>query len=193
MPLHEVFEESRGEVFYILFGTQDVVGQRMTAEYFFFEVVVDDFGWGVFVEVDFFDDYVFLVFDFVEGEGGVEEDVGKEFEAPLKMFGEGCGVDAGLLFGGEGIKFASDSVDAVAYMVGTPMFGAFEDRVFDEMGGTFLVAYFVAGAYVDVDACVGDDGVALTKDDSYAVGKGVVVIHFLLFVGGLVFGGLARR
>ena len=61
----------------------------MVAEVAFLEVVVDEFGRGVAVEVDFFDDHIFLFLYLVEREGGVEEDVGKEFQTAFQMFGEG--------------------------------------------------------------------------------------------------------
>ena len=144
VALHELFEDFGGEAAHVFLAAEDVVTERMVAEVAFLEVVVDEFGRGVAVEVDFFDDHVFLFLNLVEREGGVEEDVGKEFQTAFQMFGEGRGIDAGLLFGGEGVQFASYAVNAVADVVGVAVFGALEDGMLDEVGdallGTLLVA-----------------------------------------------------
>lgn len=141
----------------------------MGAKVALFEVVEDEFGGAVAVEVDFLDDNVFFFFDFVGREGGMEKDVSEEFETAFEMFGESRGVDAGFFFGGEGVEFATNTVDAVPDMVGTAVFGAFEDGVFDEVGDTFFGALLVSGTDVDIDSRVGDNGVFLAKYDADAV------------------------
>ena len=55
----------------------------MGAEVALFEVVEDELGRTVAVEVDFFDDNVFLLLNLAGGEGRMEENVGKELEAAV--------------------------------------------------------------------------------------------------------------
>ena len=55
----------------------------MGAEVALFEVVEDELGGTVAVEVDFFDDDVFLLLNLAGREGGMEENVGKELEAAV--------------------------------------------------------------------------------------------------------------
>ena len=141
----------------------------MGAEVALFEVVEDELGGTVAVEVDFFDDDVFLLLNLAGREGGMEEDVGKELEAAVEVLREGGGIDASLLLGGEGVEFATYAVDAVADVPGAAAFGAFEDGVLDEVGNAFLAPLFVARADTDVYPGVGDDGVGLTEDDADAV------------------------
>ena len=82
---HEGFEPLGGEMADVLFAAEDVVGKGMGAEVALLEVVEDEFGGAVAVEVDLFDDDIFFLLNLVDGEGGVEEDVGKEFEAAVEV------------------------------------------------------------------------------------------------------------
>ena len=68
----------------------------------------------------------------------MEQDVGEEFEAAFQMFGERGGVDAGFLLGSEGVEFAAYAVNTVADVVRTAVFGAFEHRMFDEVGNALF-------------------------------------------------------
>lgn len=94
------------------------------------------------------------------------------------MLSQSGGIDAGLLFCGEGIQFAAYTVDTVAYMVGAAVGSAFEDGMFNEVGNAFFIPLFVAGAHINIDTRMGDNGGRLAKDDSYAVGKCVILVHY---------------
>ena len=85
------------------------------------------------------------------------------------MHGQRRGVDAGLLLGGEGVEFAADTIDAVKDMPGAAVLRALEDGVLNEMGHTFVVALFVAGADVDVKSGMSHRGTVLPDDDFQAV------------------------
>lgn len=174
-------EEVGGEGFDVFLGAEDVVCERVSGEEEFLELVVDEVGRLVAVAVDFLDDDVFLVFDFVERELRVEEDVAEKFDATREVLDERGGVDAGFLLGGEGVEFAADAVDAVEDVIGAAVGGAFEDGVLDEMSDALLGALLVAGADVDIDARVGDGGVGVAEDYPEAVGEGMVEVHCLSF------------
>ena len=82
---HEAAQHVGREVLDIALGAKDVVGEGMGAEDALLEVVVDEVGRGVAVEVDFLDDDIFLFLYFVFREGGMEEYVGEELEGALQM------------------------------------------------------------------------------------------------------------
>jgi len=174
----------RREMLDVFFVAEDIVGERVAAEDHLLEVVVDEFGRRVLVEVDLFDDHILLFLNFVLGKGGVEEDVAEKLQAALEVLRESRGIDAGLLLGSEGVELATNAVDAVADVVGAAVFGAFEDRMLDEVGDAlFGGTVFVAGAYIDIYAGIDNVGVVLSEDDPDAVGEGVVEVHSLLFFG----------
>ena len=93
------------------------------------------------------------------------------------MLSQSGGIDASLLFCCEGIQLTPYAVDAVAYVVGAAVGGAFEDGMFNEVGNAFFIALFVAGAHIDVDTRMGDNGGRLAGDDAYAVGQCVILVH----------------
>ena len=105
---------------------QYVVCQRVGAEDVFLEVVVDLVGRCVFVRVYLFKNNIFLFFNLFLRKSGMEDDVGKEFQTSFEVYRERRSVDAGLLFGGECVEFASDAVNTVQYVVCAAVFGAFE-------------------------------------------------------------------
>ncbi len=58
----------------------------------------------------FLDDVAFFV-DFGGIEVGVEKHVGEDIEEAGEVFGAGFGVEAGVLFAGEGVEIAAEAFD----------------------------------------------------------------------------------
>ena len=166
-----------GETLHIPFASQDIVRQRMLAEDVLLEVVVDKFGWAVLIGIDLLEDDLLLLLNLAFGEGGMEDDVGKEFETTLQMDRQGGSIDAGLLLGGEGVELAPYPIDAVQDMVRASVAGALEDAMLDEMGDALLGRAFVARTNIDINSGMGDNGVVLAENDADAVGKCVIVIQ----------------
>ena len=100
--------------------------QRMPLVGQLLELVEYQLGGAVAVGVNLLEHNVFLLLNLRLGEDGVEQYVGIELEAALKVLGQRGGVEAGLLLGGEGVQFAANAVDAARYVVRAAVGGAFE-------------------------------------------------------------------
>ena len=57
------------------------------------------------------------------------------------------------------------------------MFGAFENRMLNEVGDALFGSLLMARAHTNENPSVGDDGGGRAKDYADAVGKSVVVVH----------------
>ena len=62
------------------------------------------------------------------------------------MLVQGTGVEAGVLLGGVGIHLAADGVHVPGQLGGGTAVGAFEEHMFNEMGGAVVPGLLVPGA-----------------------------------------------
>ena len=170
LAFHEVENILSPDAFERLPAAENVAPEGVTGESHLFNLVEDEFGGRVLVVVDLFQHHIFLFDDFFFGEGGMEEDVGEDFEGVAVLCRQEGGVKAGLLFGGAGVEFAAGVFDALGELVAVAVRGALEEGMFHKVGDAVQVVGFVAGAGVDDDAEVRDGRGHLFVDDADAVG-----------------------
>ena len=138
---------------------QDVVAQRVSLEERILKFVEDAFGRRVQVALDFVDDYLAFLFDFVLGGCGVNNQVAEQFAGPREVFREEDRVECRILFGGERIEIAADRFHALVHVERVAVLGPFEKDMFDEMGQPELRRrYFVARAAVHHEPAPRDGG-----------------------------------
>ena len=142
----------------------------------------------VHVHLDFFEDNLLLVLDVTRIEARVKAEVADNIQSDREMLIENFGVEADLLFGGEGVQHAADGIHFSGDGFGGTALGALEDHVLDEMGKAVLLGDFAAGAVANPDA--NGDGAHVGHrlgDDNETVGEHVALdIANLRGHGGIV-------
>ena len=80
LAFYEVENVLSPDTFERLPAAEDVATEGVAGESHLFNLVEDEFGGCVLVVVDLFQHHIFLFDDFFFRKGGVEEDVGEDFE-----------------------------------------------------------------------------------------------------------------
>ena len=182
-PAGEGMSSLAGEGLQACRCAQYVVPQRVAGEDEVFKVIEYQLGGTVFIRLYFvYDDFCLFVY-FPLGEGGVEDDVGKQFEGAVEVFGQEGGVNHRFLLVGVGVEVAAHVLHAVQYVPRLALACAFEQHVLHEVCHAVLVLKLVARAGVDGKAAIGhrrgrgnvDDAQAIGQGEAVAGGGGVVV------------------
>jgi hypothetical protein len=106
----------------------------------------------VLAHLDLFEDDLALPLDLLRREGRVDQDVGKDIQPPLDMFGEDVQVEAGVLAPGEGVEVTADGIDFPGKDGSGPGRGALEEQVLNEVGTPAERRGLRAGTRSDPDA-----------------------------------------
>jgi len=133
---------------------------------------VQDVLGAVHIHLDLFEDDLLFLLDVRRGKERAEDQVGDDVEGDGQVLVEDLGVEAGELFGGEGVEHAADGVHGAGDLLGGAALGALEDHVLEEMGEAVVGGGLGtrAGAHPDADRDGAHVGHGLGDDDE-AVGQ----------------------
>ena len=147
--LHEIQDVLAMETLHQSTGTQDIPTQWMVFEHRLLKHIVDLLRRHVEVRVDLIQHHVFLFFQLILRESGLESDVRKQVHGAFVIDSQERSLQAGLLFRGESVEVTPNVVEAAQNMIGLAVLRAFEDGMLDEMGHAVLRFLFVARTCAD--------------------------------------------
>ncbi len=128
------------------------------------------------VHLDLFEDHLALFPNVVGIEFRAKNEIGNDVEGDRQVLIEDLGIEADLLFGGEGIEHAPDGVHFTGNVFGRASLRALEDHVFHEVGKAVLFGDFAAGTVADPNAYGdGTDVRHQLGDDHQAIGQNVLL------------------
>ena len=126
------------------------------------------------VHLDFFKDNLALFPDVVGVKLRAENKIGDDVEGDGQVLVQNFGVEANLLFGGEGVQHAPDRIHLACNVLGRAALRAFENHMLHKVGEAIFLGNLAAGAIADPDADGnGADMRHGLRDDHEAIGQRV--------------------
>ncbi len=104
------------------------------------------------IHLNFFENDLALFSHVVGIKLGAKNEIGDDVKGDGKMVVEDFGVEADLLFRGEGVEHAADGIHFAGDRFGRAVLGAFEHHVLDEMGEAVFFRDFAARAIANPHA-----------------------------------------
>ena len=153
--------------------SEDVAGHGMTFEQFLLKFVKYGIRWAVEKSIQFIQNDIALLLDFIDWKRGVERDIRNQFHRSLQMlFGKGS-VNPRVFFGCVGIELTANRIQSIQHMKRLALCGALEQSVLNEVGNPRFsrTVHLIPGARIDNEAAVRDWSTHMLVDDPEPIFK----------------------